>query len=296
MRQEGIPTYNFAAVVDDYLMKITYVIRGDDHVSNTPRQILLYQALEIPLPFFAHIPMILGSDRQRLSKRHGATSLDEYQVKGYLPEALINYLSLLSWSSISGDEILSIERLIAEFDFSRISKSAAVFDITKLNWMNGTYIRASDDDALTELALPYLDKAGRQFENLAVSKKIVFALKEKIDYLEQLVDQAKIFFQETVNIENGEARAIIRKESSQKVLWSLLRELRSRDSIDINLFRDMMKIVQKETGIMGKDLWMPVRVALTGSVHGPDLPAIVELFGNKRCIKFIESMLNNFRQ
>ncbi|MCD4665915.1 MAG: glutamate--tRNA ligase, partial [Bacteroidales bacterium] len=185
MRSEGIPTYNFAAVVDDGLMKISHVIRGDDHVSNTPRQILLYQALGFKIPKFVHIPMILGADRARLSKRHGATSLDQFRNRGYLPEAIINFLSLLSWSSESGDEILSIERLIEEFDFNRISKSAAVFDVEKLNWMNGHYIRHADLDRIVKLAIPYLKQENYPVDDLEKIKKIISAVREKIDYLEQ---------------------------------------------------------------------------------------------------------------
>ena len=173
MRSEGIPTYNFAVVVDDSLMKITHVIRGDDHVSNTPRQIMLYQAFGFELPQFAHIPMILGSDRTRLSKRHGATSLDQYRYQGYLPEALINFLSLLSWSSETGDEILSVERLIKEFDFNRISKSAAMFDFEKLNWMNGYYIRQANLNRIVELSIPYLKQANFPIDDLQKISNII---------------------------------------------------------------------------------------------------------------------------
>jgi glutamyl/glutaminyl-tRNA synthetase len=141
--------YNFACVIDDHFMEITHVIRGNDHVSNTPRQVLLYRALGWDCPAFAHIPMILGKDRERLSKRHGATSVDQYREAGYLPDALVNFLSLLSWSSESGEEILSRDTLVREFDFSRVSQSAAVFDTEKLDWMNGMYIRAMDAPRLS---------------------------------------------------------------------------------------------------------------------------------------------------
>lgn len=295
MRQEGIPTYNFACVVDDYLMAITHIIRGDDHVSNTPKQVLLNNALKFENPQFIHIPMILGPDRLRLSKRHGATSIDEYQLKGYLPQALINYLSLLSWSSISGDEILSIGRLIEEFDFNRISKSAAIFDATKLNWMNGYYIRMMNIDELTHLTIPFFKKAGYEMIDFDKAKKIMTLLQDKIEYLEQITQHAKIFFQDQVNINKHEARTIIHKDTSQKVLWSFLRELRTVEYIDVDIFRAAMKAVQKETGIMGKDLWMPVRIALTGEMHGPELPQVVELLGKEKCERFIEKVVGGKR-
>ena len=295
MRNERIPTYNFAVVIDDHQMQITHVIRGDDHISNTPKQILLYKALEAEIPQFVHIPMIMGPDRMRLSKRHGATSVDEYRTKGYLHQALINYLSLLSWSSISGDEILSVERLIEEFDFKRISKSAAIFDVDKFNWMNGCHIRNVDLDYVTQLAIPFLQNAGYTLGEFEQTKKIVKVLQDKIEFMEQIVDQAKIFYQDHVVLDNADAREVIRKESSQKVLWSFLRQLRSIEFVDVDIFRDMMKTAQRETGIMGKDLWMPVRVALTGRIHGPDLPIIIELLGKERCEKFVESILGGFR-
>ncbi|MBN2011368.1 glutamate--tRNA ligase [candidate division KSB1 bacterium] len=295
MRQEGIPMYNFAAVVDDHLMKISHVIRGDDHVSNTPRQILMFNALEVPLPQFAHIPMILGPDRQRLSKRHGATSLDEYRDNGYLAETLVNFLSLLSWSSQSGDEILSVERLIEEFDFGRVSKSAAVFNPDKLNWMNGQYIRNTETATLTKLVLPMFQQAGYDISNKERIHQIVTVLQEKVEFLEQMVGHAKIFFQDHISITDPEARAIIHKDSAQKVLWSFLRELRSIGQLDIDIFRDIMKHVQKETGIMGKDLWMPVRVALTGEIHGPELPSVISLLGKEQCEKFVQEIVGDYR-
>jgi len=291
MRSEGIPTYNFAAVVDDGLMKISHVIRGDDHVSNTPRQILLYQALGLELPEFVHIPMILGDDRARLSKRHGATSLDQYRYRGYLPEALVNFLSLLSWSSESGDEILSVKRLIDEIDLNRISKSAAVFDVEKLNWMNGSYIRETDLERLTELSIPFFKQYSYPVDDAEKTKNIISILQEKVDFLEQIPEHAAIFFQDKAQIENPEAKSMVRQDSTQKVFWSFLRELEAIEYIDRDIFRRIMKTVQNETGIMGKNLWMPVRIALTGDLHGPDLPMVAEILGREKCVKFIRQVI-----
>ena len=292
MRGEGIPTYNFAAAVDDGLMGITHVIRGDDHVSNTPKQLLIYYAFGFDLPKFAHIPMILGPDRTRLSKRHGATSLDYYRYRGYLPEVIINFLSLLSWSSISGEEILSIQQLIDEFDFRRISKAAAVFDIEKLNWMNGYYIRQVDLDRLTHLAIPYLKQANYPVENFESTKKIISLLQNYLDYMDQVIEQAAIFYQDNVLINDPQARMIVRKDGSRRIFWSFLRELNTIEELDANIFRKIMKTVQKETGVMGRDLWIPIRVALTGKLHGPELPHIVEVLGKEKCEKFIESAIS----
>ncbi|MFZ5515712.1 MAG: glutamate--tRNA ligase [Candidatus Zhuqueibacterota bacterium] len=291
MRGEGIPTYNFAAVVDDGLMEITHIIRGDDHVSNTPRQVVIYNALGFTIPVFVHIPMILGQDRTRLSKRHGATSIDQYRYKGYLPEVMINFLSLLSWSSISGDEILSIERLIEEFDFGRISKSAAVFDVEKLSWMNGFYLRQIDLDRLTHLAIPYLRQANYAVDNFENVKRNIKVIRDKIETLDQVVEQAAVFYQDHAAIDNPEAKLMVRKDSSQKIFWSFLRELNTIEVLDVDIFRLIMKTVQKETGVMGKDLWMPIRIALTGKMHGPELPEVAEILGKEKCEKFIRESL-----
>jgi nondiscriminating glutamyl-tRNA synthetase len=274
LRPDGMPMYNFACVVDDHLMEISHVIRGDDHVSNTPRQILLYRAFGWQPPVFVHIPMILGEDRVRLSKRHGATSVEEYREQGYLPEALINFLSLLSWSSESGDEILSVNRLIEEFDFDRISKSAAVFNVEKLKWMNGVYIRNLDLDRLTELALPILQEGGLPVSNADEARPIANLLQEKLEQLTEFREKARIFFQQKVTPEN--------KEAEETDSWTEI----NKDSFHI-----LMRTIQKKTGVKGKNLWMPIRVALTGQKQGPDLSGMVEFFGLMKCRRFIEEAI-----
>jgi glutamyl/glutaminyl-tRNA synthetase len=234
--------------------------------------------------------MILGPDRTRLSKRHGATSIHEFKVKGYLPEAVINFLSLLSWSSETGDEILSKERLIKEFDFSRMSKSPAIFDMTKLNWMNGCYIRNLDINKLVDLAIPYLKERNIDTEDREKISKILSLIQDSIEYLEQIPEKVETFFQEVIRPSDGQAIALASSDSSQKVYWAFLRYLKNFDHLDAETFRKIMKLVQKETGIMGKDLWMPIRVALTGRIHGPELPKIAEILGKEKCEQFVRSL------
>jgi len=292
VRSGGLPTYNFACVIDDHLMQISHVIRGDDHVINTPKQVALYQAFGWEVPQFCHIPMILGEDRSRLSKRHGATSLDQFAGKGYLPEAMINFLSLLSWSSPSGEEILSIEQLVREFDFNRINKSAAVFDTVKLNWMNGVYLRKLSLDQLLQASMPFLQKARFKLPETEVLQRMLALIQESLEYLEQVVEKLEFFFVERVRITEGAAIALTQTEASEKVYWSFLRQLELQDTLTADGFRKMMKVVNKETGVMGKDLWMPIRVALTGNLHGPDLATIVEIMGKqevrKRILQVVE--------
>jgi nondiscriminating glutamyl-tRNA synthetase len=288
VRPDGMPMYNFACVVDDHLMEISHVIRGDDHVSNTPRQILLYRAFGWSLPEYAHIPMILGQDRVRLSKRHGATSVTQYREEGYLPDALINFLSLLSWSSESGDEILSMERLIDEFDFSRVSKSSAVFDTEKLKWMNGVYIRQLDLDTLAALALPFLQNGGMPVSKTEEIKPIVGLLQEKLEQLTEFPEKARIFFQDKVIPENKEVEDLLSKMDSQSVLNAFLAETSRIQIWDKDTFHTVMKNIQKTTDIKGKSLWMPIRAALTGQMHGPDLSGIAHFFGLEKCRRFME--------
>lgn len=292
MRADGIPTYNFAAAVDDALMKISHVIRGDDHVSNTPKQIMLYQALGFDPPQFVHVPMILGPDRTRLSKRHGATSVGEFKDNGYLPEALINFLSLLSWSSESGDEILSKDRLISEFSFDRMSKSPAIFDTVKLNWMNGHYIRDLKMDTLIDLATPFLENAGIDTKDKGKLENVFSLIRDSVEYLGQIPEFVKLFYQDSVQLIDGQGIALYSKDSSQKIYWTFLRYLSHYDNLKAATFRTIMKQVQKETGIMGKDLWVPIRIALTGQMHGPELPKVAEILGKEKCEKFVRSLVD----
>lgn len=292
LRSEGIPTYNFAVVIDDYLMEISHVIRGDDHVSNTPKQVLLYEALDAELPAFAHIPMILGSDRTRLSKRHGATSVEQYRDMGFLPEAMINFLSLLGWSSPSGEELLSIDRLIDEIELERINKSAAIFDVEKFKWMNGQYIRSADIDRLTELAIPYLNDAGYPTDDYEITKQVVDATRKYLDHISQITDHVEVFFGEEVKFENDEAEELASKEESKQVYQAFLEELENYEELDGEAFKSIMKSIKKKTGAKGKNLWMPVRVGLTGEMHGPDLTLVVKILGGEGCKKRLKSVLD----
>ncbi len=288
-RHDGMPMYNFACVIDDHLMDITHVVRGNDHVSNTPRQVLVYEAFGWSRPLFAHIPMILGKDRERLSKRHGATSVDQYREAGYLPDALVNFLSLLSWSSGSGDEILSRDRLVREFDFDRVSQSAAVFDIEKLDWMNGMYLRAMDVPRLCELALPFFRKAGYPVIGVSDIQSIMSLLQSGVDRLSQIPDKARMFFQETAAPENEGAAAVLRSPEAGKIGSAFLARTSGLSSWNADVFLAVMKEIQKETGVKGKSLWMPIRVMLTGQEHGPELPKIVEILGLEKCRRLVET-------
>ncbi len=290
VRADGVPTYNFAVVIDDALMKITHVVRGDDHVSNTPKQLAVYEALNLPIPLFAHIPMILGEDRTRLSKRHGATSVGAYAERGFLSEALINFLSLLSWSSESGDEILSVERLIEEFDFSRVSKSPAVFDTTKLTWMNGVYIRDLPIAELTDRCLPYLEKAGYPLpRDRAIVEKMVQSVQKSLEVLEDIVPKLAFFFADKLEPEDEETAAWLKNENFPKLVEAFIAETENVQDWNVQIFLKVMKAVAKRSGLKGKNLWMPMRAALTGKLQGPEVPLVAEIYGKEKCVKLLEN-------
>ncbi|RMH68615.1 MAG: glutamate--tRNA ligase [Gemmatimonadetes bacterium] len=296
LRANGIPTYNYACVIDDALMKISHVIRGDDHLINTPKQIIMYHALGFDLPEFAHMPMILGQDGSKLSKRDAEKYgypiyLEQYRDRGYLPEAIINYLSLLSWSSESGEELLSLDQLIAEADIHRIGKSAAKFDIQKLNWMNGMYIREADITRIARLAQPYLQAAGYPADDLDQVTEIVSQTRKYLEYLAQIPEHVGLFFADRVEFENEEAAKIAQTETAQTIYRAFLDGLETIDTLTPDEFKSLMKSIQKSTGIKGKNLWMPVRVGLTGQTHGPDLAATVAIVGKETCANRLKRML-----
>ena len=223
VKSDGLPVYNFAVVIDDYLMKITHIIRGEEHLSNTPRQVLIYEALGLEIPKFAHVSLILGKDRSKMSKRHGSTWVEQYRDEGYLPEAIVNFLALLGWSPEDEEEIFSMEELCERFSLERVAKNPAVFDIDKLNWMNGYYIRKSPIDYITKLAAPYLIKAGYineqdLEERFDYVKGIVDSVREGVNVLSEIPEKAKLFFEEQIVLEGDEAKEILQMDHIPKLL------------------------------------------------------------------------------
>jgi glutamyl-tRNA synthetase/nondiscriminating glutamyl-tRNA synthetase len=286
VRSGGDPAYNFAVVIDDHLMDITHVIRGDDHISNTPRQLALYRALDWPPPEFAHLSTILGPDRARLSKRHGATSLQNFRDMGILPEALRNYLALLGWSPTDGvTEIMSREQLIAQFSLDHIIKAPAVFDDAKLNWMNRHYMKESAPRRLTELCVPFLVQAGYLVESVDEStlswlERLLDAVLKNLDHLDQVPAAAKLIFDyDATSIVSGdEAKKVLEDPVAREVLKAFVPRMLALDQVAYERFREVTKAVQKETGRKGKDLFHPIRVALTGAASGPELEKLITIF------------------
>ena len=290
VRSDGMASYNFACVIDDHSMQITHVIRGEDHLSNTPRQILLYQALSWQPPFFAHHPLILGPDRSPLSKRHAATAVSQYREEGFLPEALENYLILLGWTPLSGQEMLSLEKMAEEFSIHDVSKSAPVFDRKKLEWLNSVYIRGKEEGPLSEILLPYLQKAGIRTDQTDRQwlKQVFGVLKENIVVLSQVDEYLGIFFDEKFVFEEG-AKTLLRDSANRETIRSVLEVTETWPTSGEQT--SFLSQLDKKTGRKGKSLYAPLRAAVTGKTKGPELAKTLPLLGKERIIRRLKRAL-----
>jgi glutamyl-tRNA synthetase len=282
-RSDGWPTYNFSVVVDDATMGITHVIRGDDHVNNTPRQILLYEAFGYPLPQFAHVPMILGADKTRLSKRHGATSVMAYQEMGYLPQALVNYLVRLGWA-YGDQEVFSQQELIEKFSLENVGKSAAIFNVDKLLWLNGLYIRQEKTEVLANLLLPLLDKKGWVPRSTPWLIEVIKTLQERSKTLVEMVEQAGFYF----NAEFPYDEKATKKHLTEKIkepLQMLITRLASTPELDEKGLENVFKEIITPKGMKIGEIAQPVRVALTGKAVSPGIYEIMKILGKEEVLK-----------
>ena len=299
-KSDGMPTYNFAVVVDDALMKITHVVRGEDHLSNTPKQVQIYEALGLEVPQFAHIPMILGPDKSLLSKRHGATSVMQFHEEGYLPTAMVNYLALLGWGYDDSQTIFSIQELIEKFSLERVSKNPAVFDLQKLEWMNGVYIRELSLEELYDLALPYWQKAG--FVPFEIDSKlkeyclsILKELQSRIKLMAEVVDLAQYFFKDDYEYNQEVVQNILTKPQTEEILNYVYKAAQEAPELSEEHLKPVFKEGLGIFGIKMGDLIQPVRVALTGTNVSPGIYDVLVLLGRERVLTRIERTLNMLR-
>lgn len=289
VKKDGIPTYNFAVVLDDHLMKISHVLRGEDHISNTPRQLMIYEAFGWEPPQFGHMTLIVNESRKKLSKRDESIVqfIEQYDQLGYLPEALFNFIALLGWSPEGEQEIFTREELIAAFNAQRLSKSPAVFDTYKLSWMNNEYIKKADVERIVDMCLPHLRKAGRISEELGAEQRewvtsLVGLYQDKLHAASEIVPLTELFFQDEVKDES-EAAEVLKEEQVPTVLAAFLARLEDPSvPFTIDGIKEAIKAVQKETGFKGKQLFMPIRAAITGQTHGPDLNQSLTLLGKDK--------------
>jgi nondiscriminating glutamyl-tRNA synthetase len=297
VKKDGIPTYNFAVAVDDHLMKITHVLRGEDHISNTPRQLMIYEALGWEPPVFGHMTLIVGEDHKKLSKRNESIIqfMEQYDNLGYLPEAMFNFIALLGWSPEGEEEIYSKEQLIEIFDANRLSKSPAVFDPNKLAHLNNHYIKHADSDRIADMAIPHLQKAGRLPASLTQeqqewAKALVRLYQEQMTAASDIVQLSDVFFRTHLEL-GAEGTAILAEDQVPVVLKAFADKVGGAEEFTAARIASLIKEVQKETGFKGKQLFMPIRVALTGQTHGRDLNETIYLLGRDTVLDRLRSQI-----
>ena len=298
VKKDGMPTYNFAVAADDHLMKISHVLRGDDHISNTPKQLLIYEAFGWEPPVFGHMTLIVNESRKKLSKRDESIIqfIEQYEELGYLPEALFNFIALLGWSPVGEEEIYIKEQLIAAFDATRLSKSPALFDKLKLTWMNNQYMKKTETDKVFALALPHLIKAGRVNNKLneqetAWTRSLIELYQDQMSFGAEIVDLSELFFKKEIHYDE-EAKVVLAEEQVPEVLTAFKNEMKNLVEFTAPEIAAALKAVQKATGHKGKKLFMPVRVATTGQTHGPDLPKAIALIGKETILTRLTQLVS----
>lgn len=298
MKSDGFPTYHFAVIVDDHLMGITHVIRGEEWLPSTPKHVYTYEAFGWEAPTFVHLPNILNSERKKLSKRQGDVAVEDFRKKGYLPEGLVNYVSLVGWSPEDNNEIFNMKELEEAFSLERVSKSGGVFDTDKLNWVNAHYIKAADNAVIADLAIPFLIEAGFITEEEAEEryewiKSMVGVVKESLSYVKEITTKVDIFFKDELELEDDNCREFLKLEHIPTLIDVLKEKVTASDEISEAFIKAMFKEIQKEHGIKGKNLFMGTRVILTGQMHGPEMPLVLTLLGKEKILNRINYVKEN---
>lgn len=293
MKSDGSPTYSFACVVDDSLMEISCVIRGEDHISNTPKQILIYEALGFKVPKFAHLPLILDPEGGRMSKRAGATAVTEYRGMGFLPEAVVNYLMLLGWSPGNNQEVVTMQAALKNFSIKKINKAGAAFSMEKLTWINTQYIKQSDTSKLTDLLIPVLKNAGYATESFDRQwlENVVSLFKPRMSTLTDFLDWAAFALKDDFEID-AEAKSQHLVHDNSKEFSLLAERLSATEHFDIKTAEEIFRDLVAELGIKAGDLVHPVRVALTGKAIGPGLFDTMAILGKERTVKRLSQVFN----
>ena len=295
VKSNGIPTYNFAVVIDDHLMEISHVFRGEEHISNTPKQLMIYEMLGWEAPKFGHMTIIVNENHKKLSKRDNSIMqfMSQYKEAGYLPEAMVNFLALLGWSPSGEEEIFTMEELIKEFDDNRLSKSPSMFDKSKLTWVNNRYIKALSQEEVYNLCYPFLketyDLSNVDEEKL---KEIIESFHEEMSYGKEIIDLAKVYFvAPSLSSLDEEARLIFNDESVNNTLKVFKEEILKVDTIVKEDVKGIIKNTQVNANVKGKMLYMPLRIALTGAMHGPDFSSLIYLLGKEEIINILDKVI-----
>jgi len=296
-KSDGMPTYNFAVVIDDALMEISHVIRGEDHLSNTPKQILIYEALAFELPKFAHLPLILDENKAKLKKRgKDSVYIGEFREHGYLPEALFNFMALLGWSTGDEEEILSQKEIMERFAIEDVNKSGAVFDREKLNWMNGKYIRAAELDRIVDLSLPFLLESGLIDEEYIENKKewltkVIDESRTGVDYLSQIPAEAELFLTKIEFDDPTEAAEEFKGEDVKLVFETLKEKAFSREELTAEAVGEIFKELKNELDVGGRTIYHPTRLAITGKTSGPEMTSVISIFGAEEIARRLDAAL-----
>lgn len=297
LKSNGLPTYNFASIVDDCKMEISHIIRAEEHLSNTPRQLLCAEALEYKLPVFAHVPMILAPDRSKLSKRHGATSVEEFRSEGYLPEALVNYMALLGWSPGEDREFLNLEEMIDLFSLDKVTKTAAIYDTNKLAWMNGNYMREYNTEKLLNAAYPFLEEdysseTHIKVQDKAYVKAVINSVRERAKTLKELSEAADYFFKDDITYDEKGVKKNFKKEGTADLLKTLNDELVQLDSLTSTNTEALFNSLCENKNISLGRLMGPARLALTGKTGGPAIFDIIEILGKEKTSERLEKAVH----
>ncbi|MDD7306120.1 MAG: glutamate--tRNA ligase [Peptoniphilaceae bacterium] len=297
IKQDGYPTYHFAVVVDDHEMGITHVVRGDEWISSTPKHVYLYQCFGWQAPEYIHLPTVLNKDHKKYSKRNGDGMVEDFIQEGYLPEGLINYLALLGWSPDSEEEIFTMKELADQFSFDRVNKTGAVFDVKKLEWVNGHYVREMAVEDLAEAIKPYAIRQGLFTEDYPEDKLRLLAetWQSAINKFSDIGELAKNYYLDDKDmVWTEEAKEAMATDDAHSLFDSFIAKLEEVDEVDTEFAKTVMKKIQKETGIKGKNLWFPVRAALTGSVHGPELANAFVIMGKEKMLNRLKYVKENY--
>ncbi len=299
VKSDGFPTYNFACVVDDHDMGITHVIRGEDHISNTPRQLHLYMALGYEIPHFAHLPLLLGTDRSKLSKRHGSVSLNEYRKMGILPEAMVNFLALMGWYPRDQKEIKTREQLVAEFELSEVKPSGAIFDLEKLLWMNGHYIRQKPVEEIARMLVPYFAEKGWIQEPPTDNEwhyllQVTPLVQERMRTLKEAVDLADFFYCEPESYDE-KARTRLSKEGVADLLLELSNRLEALSEFSVEQIEATVRQLAAERGLKAAEVIHPTRAAVTGRMEGPSLFHLMAVLGKERCVGRLRKVVQTIK-
>lgn len=290
IKSNGSPSYNFAVVVDDQLMNITHVIRGDDHLSNTPRQLYLYDAFDWEPPTWVHLAMILGQDGERLSKRHGATDVQEYRDDGFLPEAMNNALALLGWSPPDGEEVKPIPDLIEEFSLDRVSKSASRFDFDKVRWLNGQHLRSLSAEELVARFKPFLPEQMNERDRDQLPE-LLDTLREQLELLTDFAPLYETFFQQPVEPSEEALDWLRERPEAVTVVDEFASRLEAVSTLDGDATGDVIGDVDDAVEASGRDLYLPMRIAVTGRMEGPEFHEMMPLLGKERCLNRVRTVL-----